>query len=274
MSTPSGPYNSSALTDLEVPRDDGTNLAMPERVLSLAAGALLLFLALRKRERSALLAALPAAYLVKRGLTGYCEVTHALGLDKPKPAGSSCGVVEKSVTINRPIGQVFATFRNFAALPQLMKHLNAAEPRSWYAASRVFMKQSRKTTMAARPEAQAAGARLDIRHAKFETIALPRCTLVNSSFALPLCPPEAFPGLWSRICDALESGGRIACQLLGPRDSWAARRPPIAIHSRAEAETLLAGLETEMLEEEETDSITPRGQKKHWHIFHIVARKR
>ena len=128
--------------------------------------------------------------------------------------------------------------------------------------------------LAARPEAKAAGTRLDIRHAKFEAIALPRCTLVNSSFALPLCPPEAFPGLWSRICDALESGGRIACQLLGPRDSWAARRPPIAIHSRAAAEALLAGLETEMLEEEETDSVTPRGQKKHWHIFHIVARKR
>ena len=27
-------------------------------------------------------------------------------------------------------------------------------------------------------------------------------------------------------------------------------------------------------EEEEDDSVTPRGTPKHWHIFHIVARKR
>jgi hypothetical protein len=29
-----------------------------------------------------------------------------------------------------------------------------------------------------------------------------------------------------------------------------------------------------MFEEEEADSTTPRGKPKHWHIFHIVARKR
>jgi hypothetical protein len=28
-----------------------------------------------------------------------------------------------------------------------------------------------------------------------------------------------------------------------------------------------------MLDEEETDAVTPRGQTKHWHIFHVVARK-
>jgi hypothetical protein len=29
----------------------------------------------------------------------------------------------------------------------------------------------------------------------------------------------------------------------------------------------------EFLREEEDDTVTPRGKAKHWHIFHIVARK-
>jgi len=28
-----------------------------------------------------------------------------------------------------------------------------------------------------------------------------------------------------------------------------------------------------MFEEEEDDGVTPRGNTKHWHIFHIVTRK-
>jgi tellurite methyltransferase len=125
----------------------------------------------------------------------------------------------------------------------------------------------------ARPEAAAAGARLETRIAGFEAIALPPCDLVNSSFALPLCGAAAFPALWQRIRAALNPGERIACQLFGPRDSFAGRADPPAIHDRAAVEALLAGLSVEMLDEEETDSVTPRGHEKHWHIFHVVARR-
>lgn len=115
--------------------------------------------------------------------------------------------------------------------------------------------------------------RLETRVAQFETLDLARCDLVNSSFALTLCPPEAFPGLWRRVRDALRPGGRISCQLFGPRDSWAGRVPPIAIHDHAAVAAMLDGMAVEFLREEETDSVTPRGQSKHWHIFHLVARK-
>ena len=43
---------------------------------------------------------------------------------------------------------------------------------------------------------------------------------------------------------------------------------------RAAALDLLAEFEVEMFEEEESDGVTPRGKPKHWHIFHIVARRR
>ena len=43
--------------------------------------------------------------------------------------------------------------------------------------------------------------------------------------------------------------------------------------ARDDAQVLLDGLAIEMFEEEESDGVTPRGTPKHWHIFHIVARK-
>jgi SAM-dependent methyltransferase len=109
--------------------------------------------------------------------------------------------------------------------------------------------------------------------ARFEEVPLPiDVRLVNSSFAMPLCEPESFHRLWERIRDALPSGGRFSGQWYGPRDSWFGR-PGMTFVGRDEAEALLAGFDVEMFEEEEDDGVTPRGNAKHWHIFHIVARK-
>jgi hypothetical protein len=55
-------------------------------------------------------------------------------------------------------------------------------------------------------------------------------------------------------------------------DSWVGRAG-ITFVCRDDALGLLDGLELEMFEEE-ADGVTPRGNAKHWHIFHIVARKR
>jgi len=115
--------------------------------------------------------------------------------------------------------------------------------------------------------------RLETRVARFEAARWPVCDLVNASFALPLCAPAAFAGLWQRCVIALRPGGRFAGQLYGPRDDWAGR-PGVTHNDRDSIEPLLAGLEIELLEEEESDAVTPRGTAKHWHIFHIVARRR
>jgi tellurite methyltransferase len=109
--------------------------------------------------------------------------------------------------------------------------------------------------------------------ARLEEVPIPLGTLlVNSSFAMPLCEPQAFQELWARIRKALPSGGRFSGQWYGPRDSWVGR-PGMTFVSHAEALTMLEGLDVEMFEEEESDGVTPRGTAKHWHIFHIVARK-
>ena len=115
--------------------------------------------------------------------------------------------------------------------------------------------------------------RLETRIGRFEALDWPVVELVNSSFALPLCPPASFPGVWSRIAESLVPGGRFAGQLYGDRDEWFGD-PSITFHSAREVDALLGGFDVEHLGEEEEDSLTPRGQRKHWHIFHVVARKR
>ncbi len=114
--------------------------------------------------------------------------------------------------------------------------------------------------------------RLECRVARFESLDLPSADLVNSSFALPLCPPEAFPELWRRIAAALRPNGRFAGQFFGRKDSWASRSG-LTMMARFDLERLFGGWSLELFDEEESDSVTPRGKRKHWHIFHVVARK-
>jgi tellurite methyltransferase len=118
-----------------------------------------------------------------------------------------------------------------------------------------------------------AGAKLTTLCRRFEEAAWPAADLVVSSFALPLCPPERFPALWQRIVASLKPGGRFAGQLYGDRDGWVGR-PGITHLDRASVEALLRDLEIERFDEEESDAVTPRGKPKHWHIFHIIARRR
>jgi tellurite methyltransferase len=57
--------------------------------------------------------------------------------------------------------------------------------------------------------------------ASFEHAEWPEADLINSSYALPFCPPEQFQVVWQRIVTSLRSGGRFSGQLFGDRDGWA-----------------------------------------------------
>lgn len=113
---------------------------------------------------------------------------------------------------------------------------------------------------------------LETMVSRFEDADWPEVDLVNSGFALPLVPQVKFDALWGRIVGSLKPGGRISCQFYGDRDDWVGD-PTISFFTRHQIEAMLAGLEAEHFREEEDDSTTPRGTPKHWHIFHIVARR-
>ena len=112
---------------------------------------------------------------------------------------------------------------------------------------------------------------LNARVANLETADWPPASLINASFVLPLCRPEAFPAVWRRIVDTLTPGGWFAGQLYGPHDDWAGDN--LVIHDRDAVEALLAPFAEALIEEQERDGETALGKPKHWHLFHIVARK-
>lgn len=121
---------------------DSINLGQLERWLSMVAGAMLAGWGLKRRDSVGGTAALGAAALLYRGASGHCHVYEALGIDHGRSRGTgviadrhsdtrqrlsgSRGIrVEESVTINRPITEVFRFWRNLENLPQFMEHLEA-----------------------------------------------------------------------------------------------------------------------------------------------------
>lgn len=117
--------------------------------------------------------------------------------------------------------------------------------------------------------------KLEAFNAPFEDANWGTPDLVVSSFALPLTPKPVFSAVWLKIWTTLKAGGRFAGQLYGERDTWAHNDGPdgLIAFSRAECLKLLDAQQIELFEEEEHPGMTPRGRSKHWHIFHIVARK-
>lgn len=113
---------------------------------------------------------------------------------------------------------------------------------------------------------------LETRLDAFEECSIPMCRLVNSSFSLPFCHPDRFDALWRVVRAAIEPGGRFAGQFFGERDTWATL-PDRSHHTRVQVERLLLGMEIERLDEEEKDSADAQGTNKHWHVFHVVARR-
>ena len=114
-------------------------------------------------------------------------------------------------------------------------------------------------------------ARLTTALSRMEDVELPDADLVWASYSLFFCDPAQFPRLWKRIREAVRPGGRFAGQFLGDRDTWASERN-MPWFRRDGAEALFDGWAIERFEVEDEDGeawSTP----KHWHVFHVVARK-
>ncbi|HEY3158430.1 MAG TPA: YgaP-like transmembrane domain, partial [Vicinamibacterales bacterium] len=127
------------------------NVGRVERWLSMAAGGALAAYALKRRQLPGGAAALAGAALLYRGATGHCDVYHALGINRSRSrnsGGYGTGViadrgsdtraqlggargihVEESVTVNRPLADLYRFWRNFENLPTFMNHLESVAMR-------------------------------------------------------------------------------------------------------------------------------------------------
>jgi tellurite methyltransferase len=98
--------------------------------------------------------------------------------------------------------------------------------------------------------------------------------LISAQFALPFMPRDHFADMFARLKAALAPGGIFAGQFFGVHDQWNTPDRAMTFHTRAEAEALLSDLEVIDFTEEDADSSTADGSAKHWHVFHVLARRR
>ena len=116
----------------------GGNVGQTERSISIAAGAALGLIALsRPLSLRGLLFGVGAAALIKRGVSGTCDLYGRLGIStreakddhaaSAKPAQYfNHGIhVEQSISINKPAQELYDFWRNFENLPRVMGHLNS-----------------------------------------------------------------------------------------------------------------------------------------------------
>ncbi len=112
---------------------DGRNVAQTERYVSLGVGGALAFFAVKRRGMLGTAAASLAAELLYRGITGYCPIYGALGVDTGPRAGSynpgasvpyGRGVrVDESIAVARSPRELYTYWRRLETLPQFMRHL-------------------------------------------------------------------------------------------------------------------------------------------------------
>jgi len=111
------------------------NVGDTERWVSMGAGATMVLYGLARRSTAGLVLAGFGAWLLRRGASGHCEAYDMLGVnsshtasDTRRALGGDAGAhVDESVTINRPLPELYKFWRNLENLPRVMTHLASVE---------------------------------------------------------------------------------------------------------------------------------------------------
>jgi uncharacterized membrane protein len=122
------------------------NVGRAERWISIAAGSALAAYGARRGDMQGGLAAIAGAALLYRGSTGHCPINAAVGRDtahgedyaaiadigsdtREQLRGRRGIHVTESVTINKPVGEVYRFWRDLENLPRFMDHLESVAVR-------------------------------------------------------------------------------------------------------------------------------------------------
>jgi SAM-dependent methyltransferase len=115
--------------------------------------------------------------------------------------------------------------------------------------------------------------RLRVVQTSFQDFVFETYDLVSAQFALPFVPPTHFTRVFARLKTALVPGGVFAGQFFGMHDTWNTPDRAMTFHTRPHVTQMLGGLETLDFREEDADGQTADGSPKHWHVFHVLARR-
>src|SRR6187402_3432844 len=111
------------------------NLSDIERWASIAAGAGLAAYGLSRLKSNGWLYAGAGALLLRRGVSAHCDLYEAVGINTAGTAADTRAALRgargvnvlESVSINRPIEQLYRFWRNLENLPRFMRHLESVE---------------------------------------------------------------------------------------------------------------------------------------------------
>lgn len=101
------------------------NVSKTERIASLLSGSALIWHALSGNRKN-ILEGLAGGYMIYRGASGYCPLYDLAGKQRlPDPAKNIN--IQTSLTVNKPIQQVYDFWRQLENLPLFMKHLKSVK---------------------------------------------------------------------------------------------------------------------------------------------------
>jgi uncharacterized membrane protein len=108
------------------------NVGDGERFISAAGGGALSIYGLKRGGFAGLLMAIAGGALIYRGATGHSNIYKALSVSTAKRKGLRASVkhgagikVEKSVTIDKPVEELFRFWSDFENLPRFLNHLES-----------------------------------------------------------------------------------------------------------------------------------------------------
>lgn len=107
--------------------NENANVNMPERILSILAGAVITYKGIKQFTNHPVIAlqeAMVGGILLYRGATGICPIYSRLGKDSTDTQAIS--ITERFI-VNKPREEVYAFWRNLENLPRFMKHLASVE---------------------------------------------------------------------------------------------------------------------------------------------------
>lgn len=111
---------------------------------------------------------------------------------------------------------------------------------------------------------------ISFKKSSFEDVELPKTKLLTAFFSIPLCNPNNFDELWTKIYNSIEDNGYFVGQLFGDRDAWNVVES-INTFSIDKVKEYLKNYNIIKLEEIE---YVRESDNKKWHFYDIMAQKK
>ncbi|QUJ67840.1 class I SAM-dependent methyltransferase [Photobacterium sp. GJ3] len=112
-----------------------------------------------------------------------------------------------------------------------------------------------------------------LEHASFEDFDYHRYDVVVCNSSLYFCKEVSFEQVWRKITHSIVLGGLFCGTLLGNEDGWNNFEFDTTSFKKPEVFTLFSDFEILLFEERNKDGFSSNGQAKHWHSFHVIAKK-